>query len=145
MKEFFLSLSFLRKIVFTSTRNCMYISGERKLMNTLMHVVLDPYEALPDSTRSNMKNNAENCLLNIYSDCCSRSFAARGTHMLWIFVGLIYIIYVTSTDTTHLNNQSVSVTNKVNEKIRCANIWEGSSLTTREGMLPDNENLTLRT
>ena len=65
--------------------------------------------------------------------------------MPWIFVGLIYIIYVSSTDAIHLNGQNFSVTNKVNEKIRCASFWEGSSLTTREGMFPDNENLALRT
>ena len=35
--------------IFTNSRNCMYISGERALINTLMHVVLDPCKALPDS------------------------------------------------------------------------------------------------
>lgn len=30
------------------------------LMNTLMHIVLDLYEALPDSICKNMKNNAKN-------------------------------------------------------------------------------------
>ena len=28
-------------------------------MNTLMHIVLDPYEALPDSICKNMENNAK--------------------------------------------------------------------------------------
>ena len=65
--------------------------------------------------------------------------------MPWIFVGLIYIISVTSTDAIHLDGRSFSDMNTVNVKIRCANILEGSSLTTREGMLPDNENLTHRT
>lgn len=129
MKEFFyLFFFFLRKTVFTSNRNCMYISGERTLMNTLMYVVIDPYEALPDSTCTNMKNSAKNCLLNIYSDFCSRSLAARGTPMPWIFVGLIYIINITSADAVHLVDQNFSDMNTVNEKIRCA-----SSLTTRGG------------
>lgn len=46
------------------------------------------------------------------SDCCSRSFAARGTQMPWIFVGLIYIIYITSTDAIHLDGQSFSEMNE---------------------------------
>ena len=121
----------------------MYISGERTLMNALMHVALDPYEALPDSICTNMKNNTKNFLLSRYSDCRSRSFAARGTQMPWIFVGLIYIICITSTEAIHLDDQSFSDMNMVNEKIDCASISEGSSLTTRQ--LPDNENLTLRT
>ena len=129
MKEFFF-LFFWRKTVFISTRNCINISGERTLMNTLIHEVLDPYEALLDNICTNMKNNAKNCLLNRYSDCCSRSFAARGTQMPWIFVGLIYIIYITSTDAIHLDGQSFSEMNEVNEKIRCAIIREVNSLTT---------------
>ena len=111
----------------------MYISGERTLINTLMRVVHDPYEVLPDSIFTNTKNNAENCLLNRYSDCCSRSFAARGTQMPYIFAELIYIIYITSTDAIHFNGQSFSDMNTVNEKIRCAIIREGSSLTTEGG------------
>lgn len=90
-------------------------------MNTPMHVVLDPYEALPDSILTNMKNNAENCLLNRYGDCCSCSFAARGTHMPWIFIGLvIYTICIASTDVININGQSFSHMDKVNEKICCA-------------------------
>ena len=112
-------------------------------MNELMHVALDPYEALPDSICTNMKNNTKNCLLSRYSDCRSCSFPARGTQMPWIFVGLIYIICITSTDAIHLDGQSLSEMNMVNEKIHCASISEGISLMTRE--LPDNENLTLRT
>ena len=41
--------------IFTSSRNCTYISGERALVNTLMHVVLDPCKALPDSLCTNIK------------------------------------------------------------------------------------------
>lgn len=98
-----------------------------------------------------MKNNAENCLLKRYSDCCSRSFAAKGNHMPWIFIGLVInTICITPTDTIDINSQSFSNMDKVNKKICCARIREGSSLTTRRGELlndkgEDNENFTRRT
>lgn len=107
-------------------------------MNTLMHIVLDLYEALPDSICKNIKNNAKNCFLNRYSDYCYCSFTARETHMPWIFIGLIYIICITSTDAIYSNYHTFGKMDEVNENIRCASICEGSSRATREGMLPDN-------
>ena len=98
-----------------------------------------------------MKNNAENCLLKRYSDCCFRSFAAKGNHMPWIFIGLvIYTTCITPTDTIDINSQSFSNMDEVNKKICCARIREGSSLTTRRGELlndkgEDNVNFTRRT
>ncbi|CAH3129581.1 unnamed protein product, partial [Pocillopora meandrina] len=53
-----------------------------------------------------------------YSDCCSRSFAVKGNHMPWIFIGLvIYTICITPTDTIDINSQSFSNMDK-KEKTR---------------------------
>ena len=65
--------------------------------------------------------------------------------MPWIFIGLvIYTICITSTDAIHFKGQSFSNMDMVNEKMCYASIEGRSSLTTRERMLPDNENLTPR-
>ena len=60
--------------------------------------------------------------------------------MPWFFIGLIYIICITSTDAIYSNYHTFGKMDEVNENIRCASICEGSSLATRQGMLPDNVN-----
>lgn len=60
--------------------------------------------------------------------------------MSWIFIGLIYIMCITSNDAIYFNDHTFAKMDKVNENICCTSISEGSPLATREGMLPDNVN-----
>lgn len=58
------------------------------------------------------------------SDFCSRSLAARGTPMPWIFVGLIYIINITSADAVHLVDQNFSDMNTEEAAIAVKNMLQ---------------------
>ena len=59
--------------------------------------------------------------------------------MLWILIGLIYIICITSTDAIYFDDQTFANMDMVIENIRCVSIREGNFLATRGGILPDNK------